>query len=816
MTSHQATAPSAVAVARPFANALPLELVVHPIPRLLELLQTSALTLSRSEIQRLAAEASVADLVPHLGAEEPAVVERTLIVLGLKASEEAVEALSHVAEATDRGAEIQAMALESLILCGPAGRERLLDLSRRAEMVEITVDALGRAADFGGFRPAAMARLTEIAADRTVSRQSRAIAILSVVNGGWAAGAETLREVAEEMGCQDLVEAWAGAGWVAGSPREPEEREALCPLDFESAFFRGVEAITDARTEATRRLEEHVAAEVREILPTEGKAWSQRVGRNDACPCGSGKKYKKCCADAPKPHNPRPLALALAEKPLPLRGFRVSPFERSEAEQQKLAYLVAAQDSDNLGQWADGPYLTWAVALRLYQRERYGECLPLLERLVKAWGEEPAIDYLEALLCALILAGNIARDRVPELAEVAAQRAPDWAILQYVTLLQQSDSDPMVLLEPLVTHREDDVAALLAWAAGVEGGFLEPSEETIALLERLEELLARHDELDFAHQAFLRVEGLRSEVEEMLEHPEEVDHAEDVDDGEDVEDVDDAGAVRGAEGGEEAEPEVSEPAGSAPASPPVGIPSEGRVDATAEALEEDALPWLEIDGASLSVYLQADGRAELIEAGLEEPVELIEECARAAWDEECRIRQQALDLETERTKVARVAVLESLEKALETVPDSLLLCRLEDGISWVLPRDASLEVVCVVAAAAGLLEARLGAGPLEISSRAHRPALHLSMPAEPGDSLLPVARGVVVEVAQVAGVELPPFVRVPLGLTDWLQASPLGETAPEGHPLREVAAAQETTVLRLAERWGAEGTDTPWLLAAKP
>jgi len=22
---------------------------------------------------------------------------------------------------------------------------------------------------------------------------------------------------------------------------------------------------------------------------------SERVGRNDPCPCGSGKKYKKCC-----------------------------------------------------------------------------------------------------------------------------------------------------------------------------------------------------------------------------------------------------------------------------------------------------------------------------------------------------------------------------------------------------------------------------------------------------------------------------------------------------------------------------------------
>jgi uncharacterized protein YecA (UPF0149 family) len=28
---------------------------------------------------------------------------------------------------------------------------------------------------------------------------------------------------------------------------------------------------------------------------TPAAAASQKVGRNDPCPCGSGKKYKKCC-----------------------------------------------------------------------------------------------------------------------------------------------------------------------------------------------------------------------------------------------------------------------------------------------------------------------------------------------------------------------------------------------------------------------------------------------------------------------------------------------------------------------------------------
>lgn len=33
----------------------------------------------------------------------------------------------------------------------------------------------------------------------------------------------------------------------------------------------------------------------------------QKVGRNDPCPCGSGKKYKNCCQLKIKPAGPRKL-----------------------------------------------------------------------------------------------------------------------------------------------------------------------------------------------------------------------------------------------------------------------------------------------------------------------------------------------------------------------------------------------------------------------------------------------------------------------------------------------------------------------------
>ena len=40
------------------------------------------------------------------------------------------------------------------------------------------------------------------------------------------------------------------------------------------------------------------------VLPPKTKtiirAYTKKVGRNDPCPCGSGKKYKKCCLESGK------------------------------------------------------------------------------------------------------------------------------------------------------------------------------------------------------------------------------------------------------------------------------------------------------------------------------------------------------------------------------------------------------------------------------------------------------------------------------------------------------------------------------------
>jgi uncharacterized protein YecA (UPF0149 family) len=37
----------------------------------------------------------------------------------------------------------------------------------------------------------------------------------------------------------------------------------------------------------------------RALRPPEPVVAAPKIGRNEPCPCGSGKKFKKCCADLP-------------------------------------------------------------------------------------------------------------------------------------------------------------------------------------------------------------------------------------------------------------------------------------------------------------------------------------------------------------------------------------------------------------------------------------------------------------------------------------------------------------------------------------
>ena len=61
---------------------------------------------------------------------------------------------------------------------------------------------------------------------------------------------------------------------------------------------RGSSDRFDRRREKNERIKANLPGEDEEPLPEPAetiRSDGKQVGRNDPCPCGSGKKYKKCC-----------------------------------------------------------------------------------------------------------------------------------------------------------------------------------------------------------------------------------------------------------------------------------------------------------------------------------------------------------------------------------------------------------------------------------------------------------------------------------------------------------------------------------------
>jgi hypothetical protein len=101
-------------------------------------------------------------------------------------------------------------------------------------------------------------------------------------------------EEGEFVGAVDFV---LPGGEVVGTENPPGERQLLDRLWAAFAASRDF-AVLESRRQEMRRL----APEIRSLRSAQGHPEPLRrehVGRNDPCPCGSGKKYKRCCLVRP-------------------------------------------------------------------------------------------------------------------------------------------------------------------------------------------------------------------------------------------------------------------------------------------------------------------------------------------------------------------------------------------------------------------------------------------------------------------------------------------------------------------------------------
>lgn len=99
--------------------------------------------------------------------------------------------------------------------------------------------------------------------------------------------------IGPEMMSYEHFEADLASG-LAQDDRLREEAEQYAPVEDTVAVMSGWYWFSEQRRKDDQRYEAYKAEPAPIPLPT-----GPKIGRNDPCPCGSGKKYKKCCLRTP-------------------------------------------------------------------------------------------------------------------------------------------------------------------------------------------------------------------------------------------------------------------------------------------------------------------------------------------------------------------------------------------------------------------------------------------------------------------------------------------------------------------------------------
>jgi len=115
----------------------------------------------------------------------------------------------------------------------------------------------------------------------------------------------TVNEFAEKYG-MELVEMIGFIDGINGSLKESIDLDTIeddgiitLTILWDKLYWNMMEAKADWLYELEQWndiLDENVKIELQKSFKQSKQLVSDKVGRNEPCPCGSGKKYKKCCA----------------------------------------------------------------------------------------------------------------------------------------------------------------------------------------------------------------------------------------------------------------------------------------------------------------------------------------------------------------------------------------------------------------------------------------------------------------------------------------------------------------------------------------
>ena len=83
--------------------------------------------------------------------------------------------------------------------------------------------------------------------------------------------------------------------WLGLDVRHASENGDSGKVEFAIHFRRDGQELTQHEVSSFRREEGHWVYEGGQVSAKHPPRQVVKIGRNDPCPCGSGKKYKKCC-----------------------------------------------------------------------------------------------------------------------------------------------------------------------------------------------------------------------------------------------------------------------------------------------------------------------------------------------------------------------------------------------------------------------------------------------------------------------------------------------------------------------------------------
>lgn len=149
-------------------------------------------------------------------------------------------------------------------------------------------------------------RLLELVEDRRFPHSKEACELEAMaVYAAWRAGADLERVIPElrRLSARPMsVESYALLATIAASIDDPNVVAATKPIaSFAKEYAKQVAADDRVLAAPIDALVASLPAEVETTRVAGFTVRSQKqAGRNDPCPCGSGLKFKKCCADKPE------------------------------------------------------------------------------------------------------------------------------------------------------------------------------------------------------------------------------------------------------------------------------------------------------------------------------------------------------------------------------------------------------------------------------------------------------------------------------------------------------------------------------------